>query len=348
MTIVGARPQFVKAKPVSDALAAAGLPELLVHTGQHYDDAMSGAIFRDLGLREADLDLGVGSGSHGAQTAAMLAGLEEVILDRRPAAVVVFGDTNSTVAGALAAAKLHVPVAHVEAGLRSHNRRMPEELNRIATDHLSDACLAPTASAMEDLAREGLDARSHLVGDVMVDMLRAVDLEGVAVPEWSGEPFVLATIHRAENTDDPDRLRSILEALAGMPLPVRLLAHPRLPAVAERLGLTALLEGGSLELHEPVPYSVMLALVTRSAAVVTDSGGLQKEAFLLGATCTTVRDETEWPETFEGDANRLATPWAVDDFSAVVLRGRSPVAGEPFGDGRAGARCVEVVERLLA
>ncbi len=346
LTVVGARPQFIKAKPIGSALQAAGYRELLVHTGQHYDDAMSEAIFRDLDLREADINLGVGSGRHGAQTGAMLAGIEEVIVEHEPAAVITYGDTNSTIAGALAAAKLHVPTAHVEAGLRSHNRVMPEELNRIATDHLSDLLFAPTELAMKNLASEGLAERSRLVGDVMVDMLLSVDLDSVERPGWADGRYVVATIHRAENTDDANRLAAILSALAAFPLPVHLLAHPRLVHTADRLGLGAQLDTGALQSHDPVPYTTLLAIAAQATAVVTDSGGLQKEAFVLGTPCTTVRTETEWPETFAGGMNMLA-PESLGDLASVALRSVAKVDTDPYGTGDAAGLVVEALGELL-
>ncbi len=307
MNVVGARPQFIKVAPIVAELDERGVDNVLVHTGQHYDEALSAAIFRDLGLRSPDLNLGVGSGSHARQTADTLVALEAAIQKLEPDMVVVYGDTNPTLAGALAAVKLHVPVAHVEAGLRSHNRRMPEELNRVAVDHLADLLLAPTRHAVENLRAEGLIDRAVLTGDVMADLLRSVDLSDIAVPQWArGGRFALSTVHRAENTDDPARLRDVLGALAGLPLPVYLAAHPRLVAAAEAAGATELLDAGSLRVVDPLPYSQMLATMVQAAVVVTDSGGLQKEAYLLERPCVTLRGDTEWPETLRGGWNVLA------------------------------------------
>ena len=340
MNVVGARPQFVKAGPVSKVLAAAGITEILVHTGQHYDDLMADAIMTDVGLREPDHNLGVGSGSHGTQTARMLEGIESLILDLRPDAVLSYGDTNSTVAAALASTKQHVFTAHVEAGLRSHNRTMPEELNRIATDHLSDLLLAPTAHAMTQLREEGLQDRSVNVGDVMVDALNSVDLSRAPSPDWANGSFWVATVHRAGNTDDPDRLRSILEALNGLNQHVYLLAHPRLVSRIEQHAIKV--GEGSLVITDPLPYSVMLRVLSESDGILTDSGGLQKEAFILQIPCTTLRSETEWPETLVGGWNVLAGT-RLNELPHLLERKPATVEDHPFGDGAAAHRIVSEV-----
>lgn len=348
MNVVGARPQFIKAAPVSAALARRGIDELLVHTGQHYDASMSASVFADVGLRSPDANLDVGSGSHASQTGAALVGLETLMLDQRPSAVLVYGDTNSTLAGALAAAKLHIPVLHVEAGLRSRNRFMPEELNRIAVDHLSDVLFAPTLLAQSNLESEGLGPFTMLVGDVMVDALRNLDRRepsGAWVSE--SEEYLVATVHRAENTDDRDRLADVLEALSRLPYPTYLAAHPRLVSRAHEHGLSELLESGSLRVRDPAPHSGFLAAVKNSQGLVTDSGGLQKEAFLLGVRCTTLRAETEWPETLEGTWNVLAGG-RLGELSSLVQRDTESVQGEPFGDGLASERIVEALERMLS
>jgi UDP-N-acetylglucosamine 2-epimerase (non-hydrolysing) len=347
LSVVGARPQFVKLAPVSRALEHLGLRHRVLHTGQHYDPGMSDVFFDELAIPPADTNLGVGSGGHGAQTAAMLAGIEQVLLEDRPAVVLVYGDTNSTVAAALAAVKLHIPVAHLEAGLRSFNRRMPEEHNRVLTDHASDLLLAPSRVAVENLAAEGLARRTVHVGDVMVDValqvrdgLRARPVE---LPPALGrdQPAVLATIHRAENTDDPHRLTAILDALGALPIPVVLAAHPRLVARTDELGVP--LARGAIRPVPPLSYREMVAAVCAARAVVTDSGGLQKEAFVLGTPCATVRTETEWTETVELGWNVL-----VDDLSRLeelALR-EQPVAADdaPYGRGDA----AEAVARVLA
>lgn len=339
MNVVGARPQFVKAGPVSRALADRGLHEILVNTGQHYDDLMSDAIMRDVGLRQPDIDLGVGSGSHGRQTARMLEGLERVMIELSPDAVLTYGDTNSTVAAALAATKLGILTGHVEAGLRSFNREMPEELNRVATDHLSDVLLAPTVNAMEQLEREGLVHRSELCGDVMVDALMSIDLDTVIAPEWARDGFYASTIHRPSNTDDAVRLNRVLTAFASLDKTVHLLAHPRLQ---RRLHDFNIKVPQGVQIHDPLPYSSMLKVVSSSDGLLTDSGGLQKEAFVLGVKCTTIRSETEWPETLSGDWNVLAG--SLERLSEIVLRETTPVHDNPFGHGDAGSRIAEVIE----
>jgi UDP-N-acetylglucosamine 2-epimerase (non-hydrolysing) len=339
MNVVGARPQFVKAGPVSRALAERGLREILVNTGQHYDDLMSDAIMKDVGLRQPDIDLGVGSGSHGQQTARMLEGLERVMIELGPDAVLTYGDTNSTVAAALAAAKLGIFTGHVEAGLRSFNREMPEELNRVVTDHLSDVLLAPTVNAMEQLEREGLADRSELCGDVMVDALMSIDLDTVIAPEWAIDGFYASTIHRPSNTDDAARLESVLTAFGSLDKTVHLLAHPRLQ---QRLHDFNLKVPESVRIHDPLPYSSMLKVVSSSDGLLTDSGGLQKEAFILGVRCTTIRSETEWPETLSGDWNALASN--LEHLPELVLRDTTPVQANPFGQGDAGARIAEAIE----
>src|SRR3954447_8436906 len=328
VSIVGARPQFVKLAPVAGALSAGGADHVIVHTGQHYDDRLSDVFFADLAIPQPDVHLGVGSGSHGVQTGTMLSAMDGVLDAQRPDWVLVYGDTNSTIAGALSAVKLHLPVAHLEAGLRSFNRAMPEEHNRVLTDHAADLLLAPTQAAVAHLAAEGLAGRAVLVGDVMTDVcLRVRDAVLAAAPPRPAElppdgDYLVATIHRAENTDDPARLARIVGALGGLPLPVLLLAHPRLVARAAQAGVD--LRAGAVLPGRPLPYPQTVAAVLGSRGVVTDSGGLQKEAYLLGVPCTTVRTETEWTETLDGGWNVLAgAPEVLTDparFAALALR----------------------------
>lgn len=347
VSVVGARPQFVKLAPIADAMRG-NAEHVIVHTGQHYDELMSDVFFRDLGIPQPDLNLGVGSGSHGAQTAMMLQSLESAFEQLAPDQVLVYGDTNSTLAAAIAAAKMHLPLTHLEAGLRSFNRRMPEEHNRVLTDHSSDLLLAPTEVAMDHLADEGLASRSVLVGDVMTDVLHRVRDQIVAsdnavLPGFERRGYRIATIHRPDNADDPARLSAIVEALADLDLPVVLLAHPRILALAARHGLS--LNQGSLTVREPLPYPELVGAVMGSAGVVTDSGGLQKEAFLLRVPTTTIRPETEWVETLEGGWNVLAND--VDHLGAAVLRpAPEPTDAEPYGDGRAAERSVEAMLAL--
>ncbi|MFC5285800.1 non-hydrolyzing UDP-N-acetylglucosamine 2-epimerase [Actinokineospora guangxiensis] len=345
LSVVGARPQFVKLAPIARAMAGRA-DHLIAHTGQHYDHNMSDAFFADLGIPHPDFNLGVGSGKHGAQTGAMLTGLEEIIEDTRPDWVLVYGDTNSTLAAAVAAVKLHVRVAHLEAGLRSFNRRMPEEHNRVLTDHAADLLLAPTQVAMDHLATEGLAERSVLVGDVMTDVLFKTRDEVAGTPlalAAAVEPggYYVATIHRPDNTDDPDRLRAILDGLAKVAKPVVLLAHPRLRALADKHGIE--LAAGSVVVSDPVGYPQLVNAVAHAAGVITDSGGLQKEAFLLRVPCTTLRPETEWVETVDLGWNVLVT----DDFPALpgIVERPRPAATDaaPYGTGTAAEAVVETL-----
>lgn len=353
LSVVGARPQFVKLAPVADAVTQAGHDHVIVHTGQHYDARMSDVFFEDLRIPAPDVHMGVGSGTHGVQTAAMLAGMDAVLTEHRPDWVLVYGDTNSTLAGTLSAVKLHLRVAHLEAGLRSFNRRMPEEHNRVLTDHAADLCLAPTQVAMGHLAAEGLAGRAVLVGDVMTDVcLRVRDAVAGRVPLLPAgvdvsRPYVVSTIHRAENTDDPARLGAIVDALAALPVPVALLAHPRLVARAEEFGVH--LDRGSLHPSEPLHYPQLVNAVVCSSGVVTDSGGLQKEAYLLGVPCTTLRTETEWVETLRGGWNLLCRDLAslTGTLPASAVRQRPQGPREAcYGDGRAADAVVrELAER---
>jgi UDP-GlcNAc3NAcA epimerase len=308
VSIVGARPQFIKAAPVSRMLRTRHT-EVLVHTGQHYDDNMSAVFFRELGLPEPDYHLGVGSGSHGAQTGQMLAKIEEVLVAEQPDWTIVYGDTNSTAAGALAAAKLQIPIAHVEAGLRSFNRSMPEELNRIIADHLASLLLCPSRTARTNLRREGIRQGVREVGDVMAEALnmavencrsRSHVLDRFGLTEGA---YLLATIHRAENTDDPQRLRAILAALDDGEELVIFPVHPR-----TRKAITALryTPRRTVKLVEPFGYLDMVRLQQSARLILTDSGGMQKEAYWLGVPCVTLRDETEWVETVDTGWNVLA------------------------------------------
>lgn len=343
LSVVGARPQFVKLAPIGRALRD-DHEHIVVHTGQHYDDLMSDVFFRDLDIAEPDINLAIGSGRHGAQTGAMIMALEPVFEQYRPDWVLVYGDTNSTLAAAIAAVKLHVPLAHLEAGLRSFNRIMPEEHNRVLTDHAADLCLAPTVTAMSHLRDEGLSDRSVLVGDVMTDVLFQVRdriLAGEQLDSGSESTSILATIHRAENTDDPQRLKQIIAALAAIDQPVRLLVHPRLRAAAERSGIT--LQRGSIRVADPLPYPDLVAAVLNSAGVITDSGGLQKEAYLLRRLCTTVRSETEWVETVDSGWNALAGD-RLADVPALVRRPLPDVPSDhPYGEGTAAMAAVRVL-----
>jgi UDP-N-acetylglucosamine 2-epimerase (non-hydrolysing)/UDP-GlcNAc3NAcA epimerase len=343
-TIIGNRPQFVKAGAVSRRLRERH-DEAIVHTGQHYDDEMSRVFFEELSIPAPDRELGIGSAPAAAQTGRMLEALGPVLDELAPELVLVYGDTNSTLAGALAGAQARIPVAHVEAGMRSFDRSMPEELNRVLTDHASDLLLCSTETAVRNLTAEGIADGVHLVGDVMADVamamapaarerLAALDDHGVAPGE-----YLIATAHRAGNVDDPARLGRLVELLLAMPLPVVFPVHPRTRARLEAAGLSDRLEASAaVRLAPPVGYLDLLALTASARAVLTDSGGLQKEALLLGVQCVTLRDTTEWVETLEGGWNTLVDLDAGAALAALE-RGRPP--GDPpdlYGGGHAAER----------
>jgi UDP-N-acetylglucosamine 2-epimerase len=347
MTIVGARPQFIKAAPVRRALESAGHTEFLVHTGQHYDDALSAALFRDLELSSPHVNLGIGSGRHGAQTARMLVRLEELIIEQMPDWVLLYGDTNSTLAGALAAAKLRVPVAHVEAGQRSYNRCMPEETNRVITDHMSDLLLCSTPTAVANLAAEGIDSPVHMVGDVMIDAL-AWMLERTKAPgarerlNLESRGYLLVTVHRAENTDNVDRLRSILVGLNELAETVVFPMHPRTRKALESVEWAP---APHVHLVEPVGYRDMIELERDARMILTDSGGMQKEAYFLGVPCVVLRDETEWVEIVEAGWAVLAGADGDRIRSAVNSLQPRPERTPLHGDGHAAQRCVAYMEK---
>lgn len=355
MTIIGARPQFIKCAAVSAKIAESPeISEVLVHTGQHYDANMSDLFFAELGIPSPALHLGIGSGSHGEQTGRMLAAIEAALLRDRPDWVMVYGDTNSTLAGALAAVKLHIPVAHVEAGLRSFNRRMPEEINRVAADHFASLLFAPTDAAVANLKREGIaPARIVQCGDVMYDLAlrmagraeatsRILDRLGL-----TRKGFITATVHRAENTDDPARLGAIIEALSvvARELPVVLPLHPR---TRDRLSASRI-EPHGITVIDPVGYLDMTALIRNASLVATDSGGLQKEAFFHGVPCVTLREETEWIELVDAGWNRLAPPTSAPELTEALRQGLAEGGPDakiaPYGDGNAAGR---IVAALLA
>ena len=346
VTIIGARPQFVKAAPVSRELRKHHT-EVLVHTGQHYDRAMSQVFFDELGIPSPDVNLGVGSGPHGAQTGAMLEGIERVLISERPDWVLVYGDTNSTLAGALAAAKLLIPVAHVEAGLRSFNRAMPEEINRVMADHVSELLLCPSESAVTNLAKEGISRGVHLIGDVMSDTLKwvrqRIDRSPPPVLKHLGlseSAYLLCTVHRNENADNMDRLSGIMAALARFNERVIFPVHPRTRKTMESKQLQA---PANVSLIDPLGYLDMMALARSARMILTDSGGLQKEAYWLGVPCVTLREETEWTETVDAgwnvltgsDTERIVS--AVRDFSRPVFR--PPL----YGEGGVAAKCVALL-----
>lgn len=352
ISVVGARPQFIKAAPVCRSLRERH-EEILVHSGQHYDYDMSDVFFEQLGIPKPDYNLAVGSGSHGRQTGEMLALLEELFIERQPDAVLVYGDTNTTLAGGLAAAKANIPVAHVEAGLRSFNRSMPEELNRVVVDHLSDLLLCPTDAACENLAREGVSRGVHLVGDVMLDTARFFGercdaQEVLARFGVSRDGYYLATVHRASNSDDPRALGDIIDAFSRLDAPVIWAVHPRTRKNIESFGLgERLAEATNVRLVPPASYIDMIGLLKGTKALLTDSGGMQKEAYFLRVPCVTLREETEWVETVELGWNRLAgtDPEAI----LAAVESSTPPAGHPdvYGDGHAAEAIVRVLEGEL-
>jgi UDP-GlcNAc3NAcA epimerase len=356
VSVVGARPQFIKAAAVSRVLRAEpGVREVLVHTGQHYDDNMSRVFFEELEIPEPDYHLGIGGGTHGQNTGRMLEAIEGVLLKEKPDWVLVYGDTDSTLAGALAAVKLHIPVAHVKAGLRSFNRRMPEEINRVLTDHAADLLFAPTEAAVRNLLREGIpESRIHLVGDVMYDAAlyygARAERESRVLERLGLHPkgYVLATVHWAENTDDPERLGAILEALAEVhrELPVVFPVHPRTRKRAEAFGLGGYLEG--VLAVEPVGYLDMVMLEKNARLIATDSGGVQKEAFFYRVPCVTLREETEWVELVELGWNRLcppSDPQAIVPciWSSVRSTRACPPEAELYGGGQASKRIADML-----
>ena len=352
VSVIGARPQFVKAAPVCRALRAQH-EEVLVHTGQHYDQGMSDVFFDELGLPTPDHHLGVGSGRHGHQTGAMLAALEDVLLGESCDLVLVYGDTNSTLAGALAAAKLGIPVAHVEAGLRSFDRTMPEEINRVLTDHASDLLLCPTPRAVDNLSAEGVTRGVHLVGDVMLDAARlfserVVPAEAAARSGLAEGGFYLATVHRAATSDDEEALGSVVRAFGSLDRPVLWPVHPRTRRNLAAFGLDATVAAapGIVDI-EPVGYSEMMALLRASAGLLTDSGGMQKEAYFFGVPCVTLRDSTEWVETVEAGWNVLVGTDEQRIAEAVAEMSTPDERPVLYGEGHAAEAVVRVLEQYL-
>jgi UDP-N-acetylglucosamine 2-epimerase (non-hydrolysing)/UDP-GlcNAc3NAcA epimerase len=351
LTVVGNRPQFIKAAAVSGPLRERH-EELLVHTGQHYDDSLSRVFFAELGLARPDRELGIAGSSNTSQTARMLAALEPLLGELAPDAALVYGDTNSTLAGALAAAQAGVPVIHVEAGMRSFDRSMPEELNRVLSDHLAELLLCSSQTASENLRAESAAGRIELVGDVMVDVAlrwQPTARENTGVPLARGlEPggYLLVTAHRAGNVDDEQRLRALVELLRALPGPVLLPLHPRTRARLSEAGLLERLQNTpSLQISEPLGYIEFSALLCHARAVVTDSGGVQKEAYLARVPCITLRANTEWVETVQAGWNTLVD---LDTGAALAALERDPPAEHPelYGDGHAAERCVRAITAL--
>ena len=344
VSIVGARPQFIKCAPLSKELRR-NHDEVIVHTGQHYDYEMSKVFFDELDIPTPDYNLNVGSGSQGRQTGAMLAAIEDVLLKEEPQMVVVFGDTNSTIAGALAASKLGIPIAHVEAGLRSYDRSMPEEINRVLTDHISNLLFAPTDGAVTNLGKEGICNGVHQVGDIMVDSLNSVKdvartrstvLERLGVESHG---YFVLTMHRAGNTDDSVKLGRVLNAIRRAGLPTIFPVHPRTRKLLEAVEIPS-----NLMVIEPLGYVDMIALIDNARCVLTDSGGMQKESFILGTRCATLRENTEWPETFIEGRNRLV---GLDEEKIAEALVEPAIENapkvDPFGSVGVSARIVQVV-----
>jgi UDP-N-acetylglucosamine 2-epimerase (non-hydrolysing) len=351
--VTGARPNFPKAAPVMSALAAVGVRQRLVHTGQHYDDRMSEVFFRELDLPRPDVNLGVGSGSHAQQTAALMLGLEAELVATRPPLVIVYGDVNSTVAAALVAAKLQIPVAHVEAGLRSFDMTMPEEVNRRLTDQLSDLLLVTSPEAIAHLAREGVPAeRIHLVGNPMIDTLLAqlhrFDAEAARATHGLPEDYFVATLHRPANVDDPETAAGLVAVLheaaqrANLIIPL----HPRGRATLEALGLS---DHPRIHVVEPLGYIEFISLVRGSRAVITDSGGVQEETTILGVPCLTLRPNTERPITITEGTNHLVTTANLLTYldEAMHVRNDGPTRVPPLWDGKAGERIADVIVRWM-
>jgi UDP-GlcNAc3NAcA epimerase len=343
LTVVGARPQFIKSATVSRVIRQrSDISEVIVHTGQHFDHDMSDVFFHELQIPAPAYNLGIGGLSHGAMTGRQIEAIEDVLLTEKPQLTLVYGDTNSTLAGALASSKLNIPVAHVEAGLRSYNRHMPEEINRVLTDHIAELLFVPTSNAVTNLSTEGIAGdRVKLVGDVMYDAAlfykerAAPPSELAELPEEAN--FVLATIHRAENVDDDARLREILRGLADCGRMVLFPLHPRTRRKISELGPT----DAQIKFIEPVSYLEMLWLEQKASVVATDSGGVQKEAFFFGRPCVTFREETEWPETLEGGCNVLVA--ANSRLIAEAIAGASPRRSSQlhFGSGNAAQLIVD-------
>ena len=350
VTIVGARPQFIKAAPVSREIRKKHT-EILVHTGQHYDHNMSEVFFNELNIPKPDYNLEIGSSSHGKQTGEMLSKIEEILLKEKPDYVLVYGDTNSTLAGALAAVKLHIPVAHVEAGLRSFNRKMPEEINRVITDHVSKLLFAPTDTAVINLKNEGITEGIYNIGDVMYDAtlynLQIAEQKSTILEklDLKGKEYLLATVHRAENTDNRENLENILKAFKQSDKTVIFPVHPRTVKKINDLGLGNLLKSAdNIKTIEPVGYLDMIILEKNAHKIVTDSGGVQKEAYFMNIPCITMRTETEWVETVNSGWNTIVNT-DIDKILYAVNEQNTPQNHPDFyGDGKASSKIAEIIQ----
>jgi len=350
-SVIGARPQFIKSSPLTSALTNK-FHEIMINTGQHYDHEMSTAFFEELNLPKPKYNLEIGSGKQGEQTAAMLSSLEDVFINEDPSAVVVYGDTNSTIAGALAAAKLHIPVIHVEAGLRSYNKTMPEEINRIVTDHVSDFLFVPSETSKNNLLKEGIIDGVHIVGDIMYDSIlnhgpRARESSKILDKlKINNEKYYLATIHRAENTDNESRLRSIIESFSKIDAIVIMPLHPRTKKLMNEYSLNP---ANNIKIIDPVGYLDILRLMQQSSAVLTDSGGVQKETYYLKVPCITLRGETEWTETVEAGWNKIVDVDPIKILDAVNTSDSVKEKSHPklYGDGDTAIKIVDVLTKSL-
>ena len=342
LSIVGARPQFVKLAPISWS-ARGKFDHLILHTGQHYDPLLSESFFTELDIPKPDFQLNIGSGSHGEQTGRMLSAIEKILIENRPDHVIVYGDTNSTLSGALAASKLNIPISHVEAGLRSFNRLMPEEINRIIADHCSSLLFAPTENAILNLRKEGLENKSILSGDVMVETLNYIQARSNLASH--SKDYVFATIHRAENTDDTDRVKHIISELRKSPIPVHLHCHPRLKKVLEELKLFT--DSENLKFLPPLDYVSTIIKLANAAGVVTDSGGLQKEAYILEKPCMVVRSESEWVETLS-EGNNFLDPDLLFIQTEWWLRKKSIFNKGIFGEGKSSQAIITAIKSYIS
>ena len=345
VSIVGARPQFVKVAPIS--WRANGLCEhLIVNTGQHYDPLLSDVFFEELNIPNPIYNIYSGSGTHAEQTAKILVGAEKILQELKPDAILIYGDTNSTLAAGLAAAKLGIKIGHIEAGLRSFNRAMPEEINRVVSDHISEFLFAPTTTAVTNLKNEGLGKKTHLIGDIMVETLAYVHEKASAEnSKINLQPYIFSTIHRAENTDSPARLAYIIERLSRSSIPVKLFAHPRLIRAADEAKIS--LEKGAISVFGPIPYESAIREIINSVGVISDSGGIQKESYLLGKPQLSIRGETEWVETLSGGWNRLDPnlDLIVTEWWTTPIK---PIDGKIYGNGDASLKIISIIQETIA
>lgn len=351
LTVIGARPQFIKAATVSNKIRRNGNSEILVHTGQHYDNNMSDIFFEELGIPKPDYNLNIGSSNHGHQTGSMLIALEDIYLKEKPDMVLVYGDTNSTLAGALCASKLLIPVAHVEAGLRSFNMAMPEEQNRILTDHISNLLFAPTQTAINNLSKENITKGVYNTGDVMYDAInlfkkRAKEVSNIIEKlDLSPNSYILSTIHRAENTNSVERLTSIIKALSECGKKIILPLHPRTKKFISQYNLKI---GDNIQIIDPVGYLETILLEENSKKIVTDSGGIQKEAYFLSKPCITMRDETEWIETVQNGWNTIVGSDSNKILDAIENFNPTGTPASAFGNGDASSIITDIIEKYLS